>query len=97
MVAAVAVRCECGLVLTAENVSSLCGNTTEGLACCVDQFMLGDDVLVAPVLEKGMRRRAVRLPAGRWKFADGTVYDGGQTITADSPLHVLPYFEKCGK
>ena len=69
----------------------------QGLACCVDQFMLGDDVLVAPVLEKGMRRRAVRLPAGRWKFADGTVHDGGQTITVDSPLHVLPYFEKRGK
>jgi len=69
----------------------------QGFACCIDQFMLGNDVLVVPVLEKGMRRRKVKLPGGQWKFTDGTVYNGGQTVTVDSPLHVLPYFEKCGK
>lgn len=69
----------------------------QGLADCIDQFMLGNDVLIAPVLEKGMRRRTVKLPVGQWKFADGTVYSGGQTVTVDAPLHILPYFEKCGK
>jgi len=31
------------------------------------QFMLGDDVLVAPVLEKGAADRDVYLPSGRWR------------------------------
>jgi hypothetical protein len=31
-----------------------------------DQFMLGDDVLVAPVLRKGARARSVALPPGAW-------------------------------
>ncbi|MGH3658433.1 MAG: glycoside hydrolase family 31 protein, partial [Micromonosporaceae bacterium] len=31
-----------------------------------DAFLLGDAVLVAPVLVEGVRERAVRLPAGRW-------------------------------
>lgn len=67
----------------------------QGFADCIDQFMLGNDVLVAPVLEKEIRHREVKLPCGRWKFTDGTVYNGGQIVTVDSPLHVLPYFEKC--
>jgi len=60
----------------------------------VDQFMLGSDILVAPVLEKGAVTRRVILPEGRWRSADGTIYDGGQTITAAAPLNVLPYFER---
>ncbi|MFE4645960.1 glycoside hydrolase family 31 protein, partial [Streptomyces sp. NPDC056730] len=33
---------------------------------CEDTFLLGDALLVAPVLERGTDRRAVRLPRGRW-------------------------------
>lgn len=37
------------------------------IACEIDnQFMLGSDILVAPILERGQRRRAVYLPKGRW-------------------------------
>lgn len=64
----------------------------EGMACITDQFMLGSDVLAAPVLEKGARTRQVCLPRGTWRYADGTVFEGGQTVTVDAPLHVLPYF-----
>eukprot|EP00741_Cyanophora_paradoxa_P004891 tig00000849_g4746.t1 len=32
-----------------------------------DQFCLGDDVIVAPVMEKGAVARDVYLPAGRWR------------------------------
>jgi alpha-glucosidase len=31
-----------------------------------DSFLLGNDLLVAPVLEEGARSRSVRLPAGEW-------------------------------
>ncbi len=33
---------------------------------CVNQYMLGDELLVAPVLKKGAKARAVNLPEGRW-------------------------------
>ncbi len=33
---------------------------------CEDAFLLGDALLIAPVLEPGVRSRAVRLPPGRW-------------------------------
>ncbi|PZG96626.1 glycosyl hydrolase, partial [Streptomyces sp. NTH33] len=33
---------------------------------CEDAFLLGGSLLVAPVLEPGADRRAVRLPRGRW-------------------------------
>ena len=66
----------------------------EGLAAVTDQFMLGDGLLVAPVLEKGARTRTVRLPDGRWRYLDGTVYDGGGAVTVPADLDTLPYFEK---
>lgn len=62
-----------------------------------DQFMLGDDYLIAPVLEKGRRTQGVKLPTGKWKYVpDGTVFEGGREVTVDAPLSVLPYFERLG-
>ncbi|MBE6931556.1 MAG: glycoside hydrolase [Ruminococcaceae bacterium] len=66
----------------------------EGLEAVNDQFMLGDDLLVAPVTVKGQYQREVRLPGGKWRYVDGTVYDGGATVTVDAPISVLPHFEK---
>lgn len=60
-----------------------------------DAFLLGDSILVAPVVKKGERQKTLRLPAGDWKYIpDGTVYHGGKTVTVDAPLEVLPLFEK---
>lgn len=67
-----------------------------GFERIVDQFMLGSDTLVAPVLEKGARTRNVLLPEGEWVYADGSVYAGGQTVTVPAPLDILPYFVKRG-
>lgn len=68
----------------------------QGLYDIKDQFMLGDKLLVAPVLKKGERSRKVVLPSGNdWKYIPtGKVYQGGQTIIVDAPLEILPYFEK---
>ena len=59
-----------------------------------DQFVLGDEIIVAPVVEKGARARSVVLPAGRWKAEDGTLYRGEKTIHIDVPLERLPYFRR---
>jgi alpha-D-xyloside xylohydrolase len=63
-----------------------------------DQFFLGPDVLVAPVLEAGARERDVYLPAGsRWTdAATGKVHDGGTSVRADAPLDVVPVFLRDG-
>ena len=64
----------------------------EGFETCGDQFMLGSDVLSAPVLVCGARSRSVRLPMGQWRSDRGEVLDGGRTIAVDAPLDRLPYF-----
>ncbi len=61
-----------------------------------DQYMYGERFLVAPVMYAGMRKRSVYLPKGaEWKNVEtGEVFLGGQTITAQAPLDVIPVFEK---
>lgn len=66
----------------------------EGYGRTFDAFMLGDDILVAPVTRKDEYTRTIRLPEGTWKDELGTVYEGGVEITVDAPLERLPYFER---
>lgn len=64
-----------------------------------DVFMLGPDVIVAPVLEEGATTRAVYLPAhpGGWIcFHTARVYAGGQHHTVPGPLGTLPLFVRNG-
>lgn len=57
-----------------------------------DQFMLGDDLLVAPVVVKGARSRAVLLPPGRWRDDAGVEHDGDGMVTVPALLERLPRF-----
>lgn len=64
-------------------------------------FMLGGDMLIAPVLEPGMISRRVYLPAGGhgsvWvDFYSGTIYDGGQEVVVDTPMARIPVFVRAG-
>jgi hypothetical protein len=62
-----------------------------------DQFLLGDRVLVAPVLEKGAVRREVWLPPGTWThWLTGHEYEGGRSVVVDAPLAVTPMFVRDG-
>ena len=65
-----------------------------GYAGIRDEFLMGEDLLVAPVLEKGATSRRVVLPPGSWRADDGRTYDGPATIEADAPLARLPHFER---
>jgi alpha-D-xyloside xylohydrolase len=64
----------------------------------MDQFMFGKDFLVCPVTEAGATSRPVYLPEGcRWfDFRTGKEFNGGQEITADSPIETMPLFVKAG-
>ncbi len=66
----------------------------QGFAEVRDQFLVGDDVLVAPVVTKGAREREVVFPAGTWESADGVRVDGPCTKRVAAPLDVLPVFER---
>lgn len=66
----------------------------EGLELIIDQFMLGTQYLVAPVLEKGATAREVSFPTGKWLGDDGVVVEGPCRITVDVPLDRLPIFER---
>lgn len=59
----------------------------------VDEFMLEDKYLVAPVIEKGARERRVILPEGEWLADDGRVYGKGEYVIS-APLDRLIYFKK---
>ena len=61
-----------------------------------DEYMFGPDLLVAPILEKDLRRRPVYLPEGH-EWLDpysGTIHKGGVSIEADAPLARIPVFLK---
>ncbi|QTI90698.1 glycosyl hydrolase [Streptomyces sp. AgN23] len=64
---------------------------------CEDAFLLGDALLVAPVLEEGARRRPVRLPRGRWyDTVTGRAYDGPGHVVLDAPLSGIPVLARAG-
>ncbi|MGW1068521.1 glycoside hydrolase family 31 protein [Streptomyces aureus] len=63
-----------------------------------DAYLLGPDLLVAPVLTAGATARTVYLPAGaRWTDAwTGTEYEGGASVTVEAPLDRIPLFLRDG-
>tara|TARA_R110002050_G_scaffold199819_1_gene334650 strand:- start:926 stop:2524 length:1599 start_codon:yes stop_codon:yes gene_type:complete len=58
-----------------------------------DQFMLGSEILVAPVLEKGVTERKVVLPKGKWKH-NGKTYKGGKVVEIKVSIFDIPVFQK---
>lgn len=61
------------------------------------EFLLGEELLVAPVLEQGATKKTVYLPKGVWYgFMDGKRYEGGQYYLVDAPLDTCPLFAKEG-
>jgi alpha-glucosidase len=63
-----------------------------GYADIKDEFMMGQDLLVAPVLDKGAKHRRVVIPPGRWRGDDGKAVEGPTTIEVSTPLERLPHF-----
>lgn len=57
-----------------------------------DQFMLGDTILVAPVVEKGAKTRKIVFPEGSWKGDDESIVVGPCVKEVDAPLSRLPWY-----
>ncbi len=70
--------------------------------CCFedgDAFMLGPDLLVAPVVEQGATSRRVYLPVGPGQWIDFHTersFAAGQVHTIQTPWSALPLFARAG-
>ena len=62
------------------------------------QYMFGPALMVAPVCEEAATTREVYLPegCGWYDYWTNAYYEGGQTVTVDAPLDVLPLFVREG-
>jgi sulfoquinovosidase len=61
------------------------------------EWMLGPNVLVAPVVEQGATSRRVYLPQGCWRLhGHGGRRTGERSITVQAGLTTLPWFTRCG-
>jgi len=62
-----------------------------------DQFLLGENLLIAPILRQGATARSVYLPRGVWfDFWSGQKSAGGQHVIAHAPLETIPIFVRAG-
>lgn len=61
------------------------------------EYLFGEALLVAPVLEEGREDWTIYLPAGRWRdLWSGEVEQGPCSITLSAPLDCIPVFQREG-
>lgn len=64
---------------------------------CADEYLIGDTLLVAPVIEAGAQQRDIYLPQGVWRsyWEKDEIYNGSQLLSDyPAPLDTLPLFVK---
>ncbi len=65
-----------------------------GYETVTDQFLLGNNILVAPVLKKGADKRRVVFPPGKWQRTDGEIISGPCTMELPAPIDTLLWFRE---
>src|SRR5262249_19230204 len=62
-----------------------------------DEFVIGSDLLVAPIVKPDLTSRLVYLPKGIWyDFWTNKKYPGGTMLRIDAPLETVPMFVRGG-
>src|SRR5689334_20885187 len=62
-----------------------------------DEFMVGDNLLLAPILKPDVTGRLIYLPPGAWfDYWTNKKYAGGTMISVDAPLDTVPVFVRAG-
>ncbi len=62
----------------------------------IDQFMVGDKLLVGPVYQKNCSGREIYVPRGQWKRGDEVIDSKGEKMYFESVLGCPLVFEKIG-
>ncbi len=62
-----------------------------------DEYLFGENMLIAPVVESQKDKRTVYLPKGKWyDFDYDYVYEGGREYEVYAPQNRIPVFIKAG-
>ena len=62
-----------------------------------DEYLVGENLLVAPIITRSARSRSVYLPEGIWyDYWTDQVFEGGKDRLIDAPLDKIPLFLKAG-
>jgi alpha-glucosidase (family GH31 glycosyl hydrolase) len=66
---------------------------------CADQYLIGDELLVAPVIHEGARARDIYFPVGQWRsyWNPEEIHGPGWVRDYPAPLDSLPLFVRSGQ
>jgi alpha-glucosidase len=65
----------------------------QGFENVSDQFMLGENILVAPIINRD-NNRIIKLPRGKWMDHNGKKIKGGQSYSIFVPLDQIPIYTR---
>ena len=67
------------------------------LARVDDQYLWGENLLIAPVMERGKTQRNVVFPEGKWiDYDSNTIYNGNAAYSVSAPIEKIPVFARAG-
>ena len=64
----------------------------QGYAPITDELMLGNDILICPVITKGTTEKEITFPYGKWQDENGNIYEGRSKQILKTPLNKLLWF-----